>query len=79
MTSYTELPSPFLSEISEFYKDKSIFITGSTGFLGKCLIEKLLRSCFHLQRIYLLVRAKKGKTAQERLDELVDCKVYIYI
>ena len=63
------------SEIIEFYKDKSIFITGATGFLGKALIEKLLRSCFHLNKIYLLVRGKKGKTPNERIDELVNCKV----
>ena len=64
------------SEIIEFYKDKSIFITGATGFLGKALIEKLLRSCFHLGKIYLLVRGKKGKSPQQRLDELVDCKLF---
>ena len=63
------------SEIAEFYADKSIFITGATGFLGKCLIEKLLRSCFNLHKIYLLVRPKKGKGCQERLDEIVECKV----
>ena len=66
---------PETSEICDFYKEKSIFITGATGFLGKCLIEKLLRSCFDLKKIYLLVRAKKGKTPQQRLEELVDCKV----
>lgn len=32
------------SEVGEFYKNKSIFITGGTGFLGIALIEKLLRA-----------------------------------
>ena len=33
------------SAIAEFYKRKSIFITGATGFIGKQLVEKLIRSC----------------------------------
>ena len=63
------------SEIIEFYKNKSIFITGATGFVGKALLEKLLRSCHHLNKIYLLVRGKNGKTPMQRAEELTDCKV----
>ena len=33
------------SEIADFYKNKSVFITGATGFIGKQLVEKLVRSC----------------------------------
>jgi FlaA1/EpsC-like NDP-sugar epimerase len=65
----------FNSEISEFYKEKSIFLTGATGFLGKALIEKLLRSCSQVKTIYVLVRKKKGKSATERLYEIVDNQV----
>jgi fatty acyl-CoA reductase len=67
------------SDIAAFYNDKSIFITGATGFLGKCLIEKVLRSCTRVRKIYLLVRAKKGKTPQQRLDEIVKCKVKAFL
>jgi thioester reductase-like protein len=63
------------SSISDFYKNKNLFITGATGFIGKALIEKLLRSCYDLNKIYLLVRSKKGHSPKERLDELVNCKV----
>jgi alcohol-forming fatty acyl-CoA reductase len=63
------------SEITEFYRNKSIFLTGVTGQLGKCVVEKLLRACTQLDKIYLLVRPKKGKNSEERLAELVDCKV----
>lgn len=63
------------SEIIQFYKNKSIFITGATGFLGKALVEKLLRSCYDLDKIYLLVRGKKGKSPLERLDEITNCQV----
>jgi FlaA1/EpsC-like NDP-sugar epimerase len=66
------------SEIIEFYKNKSIFITGATGFLGKALIEKLLRSCNEIKSIYVLIRVKKGKSSQERLNEIINCKVIFF-
>lgn len=64
------------SEIMSFYRNKSIFITGATGFLGKVLIEKLLRSCYDLKKIYVLVRHKKGSTPAQRLTDLVNCKLF---
>lgn len=67
------------SEIVKYYKNKSIFITGATGFLGKVLIEKLLRSCYDLKKIYVLVRHKKGQTPQQRINEILNCKVIFII
>ena len=63
------------SEISAFYKNKSVLVTGCTGFVGKVLIEKLLRSCSELNKIYLLIRPKRGKSSSERLDEILNSKV----
>lgn len=31
------------SPIKDFYKDKVVFLTGGTGFIGKLMIEKMLR------------------------------------
>jgi fatty acyl-CoA reductase len=67
----------FGSEIAEYYKNKSVFLTGGTGFIGKVLIEKLLRSCGDLKAIYVLVRSKRGHTPKQRLTELLHCKVSI--
>ena len=58
------------SSITNFYSGKTVFITGGTGFLGVCLIEKLLRSFPDLKNIYLLLRPKKGKQIEERLEEI---------
>lgn len=54
--------------VSNFYKDSVVFITGGTGFIGKVLIEKLLRE-FNIKRIYLLVRIKNNMTVDERLEQ----------
>jgi alcohol-forming fatty acyl-CoA reductase len=61
--------------IADFYRNRSVFLTGGTGFMGKVLIEKLLRSCPDMDTIYLLVRPKSGCQASQRIQELVDCKV----
>jgi FlaA1/EpsC-like NDP-sugar epimerase len=58
------------SEIQEFYRGANVLVTGGTGFMGKVLMEKLLRSCPHLKNIYLLVRSKKGKDVDSRIEEL---------
>jgi thioester reductase-like protein len=50
-------------QIAEFYKDKTIFITGTTGFVGKVVLEKILRSIPNFKKIYIMVRAKKGVTS----------------
>ncbi|KAL6427481.1 hypothetical protein ACFW04_008770 [Cataglyphis niger] len=61
-----------LSPIQEFYYGQSIFLTGGTGFMGKLLIEKLLRTCSGVASIYLLVRPKKGKDVHQRTEEIFD-------
>ena len=75
MTSNPDQLHSQSSEIVKYYRNKSIFITGATGFLGKVLIEKLLRSCYDLKKIYVLVRHKKGQTPAQRLNEIFNCKV----
>lgn len=40
------------------------------------LLEKLLVSCPNISCIYMLVRSKKGKSAQTRLVELFDDVVF---
>lgn len=58
------------SNIQKFYDGKSVFITGCTGFLGKVLLEKLLRSCAGVENIYVLVRKKKGMDMYSRIEEI---------
>ncbi|EDW84718.2 uncharacterized protein Dwil_GK12983 [Drosophila willistoni] len=55
------------TEIQKFYKNKTLFITGGTGFLGKVIIAKLLLST-DVNRIYMLIRNKRGRELQERIE-----------
>uniref|UniRef100_A0A1B6IKS1 Fatty acyl-CoA reductase n=1 Tax=Homalodisca liturata TaxID=320908 RepID=A0A1B6IKS1_9HEMI len=72
-TAFDEIGTP----IQEFFRDSHVFITGGTGFLGKLLTEKLIRSTPNVGKIYLLMRAKRGKSAQERFHELFQDKVFL--
>ncbi|XP_026465065.1 fatty acyl-CoA reductase 1-like [Ctenocephalides felis] len=58
--------------IPEFFSGKQVFITGGSGFIGKVLIEKLLRCCPEVKTIYLLVRSKKNQKPQERVRTILD-------
>ncbi|KAG9508525.1 putative fatty acyl-CoA reductase, partial [Fragariocoptes setiger] len=64
------------SPIINFYNGRSIFITGGTGFMGKVLIEKLLRTCTGIKHIYVLMRAKRAHQPADRLNELVKSRLF---
>ncbi|KAF3774517.1 Fatty acyl-CoA reductase 3 [Nymphaea thermarum] len=60
-----------LNSIAQSLENKSILITGSTGFLAKIFVEKILRVQPQVKRLYLLVRASDAKSAKRRLDAQV--------
>lgn len=63
------------ASIAEYYAGKSVLITGATGFMGKVLVEKLLRCCPEVDVLYLLVRPKAGQSMQQRVSDMMTCKV----
>ncbi|XP_027700170.1 fatty acyl-CoA reductase 2 isoform X1 [Vombatus ursinus] len=65
-----------MSVIAAFYGSKSILITGATGFMGKVLVEKLLRTSPDLKVIYILVRPKSGQSLQQRVSQMMNCKLF---
>jgi len=55
--------------VAESFRNGIVLITGSTGFLGKILTEKLLRSC-PVKNIVVLVRSKKELNASQRVAKI---------
>lgn len=62
-------PDQSPDRIAEKYVGKTLLLTGGTGFMGKILIEKILRN-FSVKKLYILIRTKKGKDPQDRLKDL---------
>lgn len=64
-----------MASVVEYYAGKNVLITGATGFMGKVLVEKLLRSCPEVKALYILVRPKAGQSMQQRVSDMMKCKV----
>ncbi|CAH0715880.1 unnamed protein product, partial [Brenthis ino] len=64
------------SQIQKMFSGSTVFLTGATGFIGKLLVEKLLRSCPKIKKLYLLIRPKKNKDIKKRLQEQFDHLLY---
>ncbi|KAM0734055.1 putative fatty acyl-CoA reductase [Formica fusca] len=64
------------SSIDTFFAETVILVTGATGFLGKALLEKLLRSCPRVATIFVLIRPKRNQSIEERFRELLENPVF---
>ncbi|XP_053674489.1 fatty acyl-CoA reductase wat-like [Anopheles nili] len=59
----------YRSPLKDFYEGKHVLLTGGSGFLGKLLIEKLIKC--NVAEILLILRCKKGLSPTERLEQLL--------
>jgi thioester reductase-like protein len=67
---------PTLS-IKNFYEGKNVLLTGCTGFLGKVILEKLMRTCPGINKFYIMVRPKRNKEPFERIkNEILNSYVF---
>lgn len=67
----TDLPT-----IPSFFENREIFITGSSSYLGKALIEKILRSCPKVGKFFLLMRPSGDDTALEKFCKIKNSSVF---
>src|SRR5712691_6112344 len=51
---------------TEIYKDRKIFLIGSTGFLGKVTLSMLLHRFPNVGRVYVTVRARSQEESEAR-------------
>src|SRR5690242_772462 len=56
--------------IRRFLDGQVLLITGTTGLLGKAIVEKILRCCPEVRRVYLLIRTKSGQASPEEAARL---------
>ncbi len=69
---------PGVPAIREYLAGKTLLVTGSTGFLAKAIVEKILFEAPDVGRLYLLIRPRRrggtgarGASAQARLEQEV--------
>ncbi|XP_043603765.1 fatty acyl-CoA reductase 1-like [Bombus pyrosoma] len=62
--------------LEEFYAGSGILVTGATGFVGKGLLEKLMRVCPRIAAIYILIRPKTNETIEQRFKKIIDDPIY---
>lgn len=60
-----------MSTIVDYFRGKTILVTGATGFLGQPLVEKILWVAPDVRRVYVLIREKRqGNTVYKPAERL---------
>ncbi|GFG36353.1 hypothetical protein Cfor_05960, partial [Coptotermes formosanus] len=59
------------STLQKFYEGRVVLVTGGSGFLGRVLLLKLLKSCPNIKGIIVFLRKKHGQSCQERLFQIL--------
>lgn len=62
--------------VTEFFRGKNVLISGASGFLGKVVLHKLLTTVPDVGDIYVMVRAKRGVTAQDRVKQILEAVIF---
>ena len=70
----SEIDNVSHSLTKDAFSGKNVLITGTTGFVGKVLLEKIIREIPDVGGIYLLIRgSKKYPDAENRFMHEVAC------
>ncbi|KAK1441622.1 hypothetical protein QVD17_07662 [Tagetes erecta] len=55
-----------MESIINYFENKTILVTGATGFIGKVFVEKILRVQPNIKKLFLLIRASDANSALHR-------------
>ncbi|XP_034242356.1 fatty acyl-CoA reductase 1-like [Thrips palmi] len=58
---------PGHTRVPDFFVGRTLLLTGATGFLGRLVLEQVLRTCPDVEKVYVVMRPKRGLAVQERL------------
>lgn len=64
--------------VREFYKGKSVLVTGATGFVGRFLVYRLLATC-DLLKVYVMIRSKRGVSPKDREEQFKKEEVFSHL
>lgn len=68
----------FSPSVREYFRSKTLFITGATGYVGRFLIYKILKD-LDVERIYITLRPKRGKSVAEREVEFRNLELFQFL
>ncbi len=60
-------PQNSSASITDRFRGENILLTGTTGFLAKSILEKIIRAIPEVGRVYVLVRPGRFASARERV------------
>ena len=65
------------SSIRGFLRDRTLVLTGATGFLAKVFLEKLLWEQPDVRKVFLVITPRAGKSAAARVrEQIVDTPLF---
>ncbi|KAI8365635.1 male sterility protein-domain-containing protein [Choanephora cucurbitarum] len=66
--------------MEDYYRGKTVLITGATGFVGKAILWQLLKQAGSvIDKVYVLIRPKRvpmGSPSQRLLDEIINTHAF---
>jgi len=67
--------------LNDYYRDRTLFVAGATGFVGQALVAKVLADLHAVRRVFVLIRPRKRAdgvvvSASERLEEFFEESVF---
>jgi len=65
-----------MSEVTQFLKNQTIFLTGVTGFLGKVILWKALKEAGDSIKVFVVIRGSKDADAKKRMDDVFSTKIF---